>query len=103
MTDHKARHYVTEPNPDLVPIGQSPEWIKWFEEALAHFKEQASLMPRSDKPLRLIGFRPELIDETTRLIQVHDEKSRVRVELVPQVRAAGPAHTVHHYPWDFRP
>lgn len=94
---------ATAPEPPLVPIGQTPEWVAWFEEALAHLKEQASLMPPPDKPLRLIGFQPELIDETTKILLVHDEKTRVRAELVPQIRAAGPAHTVNHYPWDFRP
>lgn len=94
---------ATAPEPPPAPLGQSLEWTTWFEEALTHFKEQASLTPRSVKPLRLIGLRPELIDETTKIIYLHDEKSRVRAQLAPQVRAAGPAHTFHHYPWDFRP
>lgn len=95
---------ATGPDPDLVPIGQTPEWIKWFEEALAHLRDQG--LPHEDwsgKPLRLTGFEPDLIDEHTKILLVHDEKTRVRAKLVPLVHEAGPANTINHYPWDFRP
>lgn len=85
----------TEPDPDLVRIGQSPEWIAWFDEALAYFEDQR--LP--EREWRPIGIRPESLSE----IEVYSEKTHVRDELVPLVRASVREYAISHYPWDFRP
>lgn len=89
-----------EPDPDLVRIGQSPEWMEWFAEALAYFEDyQPPKTAWQDRPWRPIGIRDESLTE----IVLHNEQTRVGDDLVPLVRAAVRGYTISRYPWEFTP
>lgn len=82
------------------PIGQTPEWQEWFREALAYFEDHS---PReidwSLKKLSTAGIREDSIPQ----ILAHDERTHVRHELVPLVRAYVHDYRINHYPWGYTP
>lgn len=83
---------------DMVPIGQTPEWNAWFEQAFAEIaRSNGSSTPLDQwRPIGIVRHVPDTV-------VVRDEPMQPRVETLALVRAHGQVSTINHFPYDFRP